>query len=96
MRDNDGFIIFFQPVYFVFFILSALFILQDEDLVGVVSLFTCPAMLLEIIFVALILYLQESVYKFMRMMLPTRFGESLRFYQNVEEMLFMEEYEDSD
>jgi hypothetical protein len=30
------------------------------------------------------------------MTLPTRFRESLRYYKNVEEMLFMEEYEDSD
>jgi hypothetical protein len=53
-------------------------------------------MLLELIFIALILYVQEPLYKFMRMMLPTKFRESLRFYKNVEEMLFMEEYEDSD
>jgi len=96
MRDNDGHIIFFQPVYFIFLLSSVLFILQDENLVEVNQLFTCPSMLLQIIFIALIFYLQEPVYKFMRMMLPTRSRESLKFYKNVEEMLFMEEYEDSD
>jgi hypothetical protein len=30
------------------------------------------------------------------MTLPSRFRDSLRYYKNVEEMLFMEEYEDSD
>jgi hypothetical protein len=31
----------------------------------------------------------------MRMMLPTKNRESLLFYKFVEEMIFMEEYEDS-
>jgi hypothetical protein len=62
----------------------------------VTNVFTTPATLLELIFILLLIYLQEPIYKFMRMMLPTQFRESLRFYKNVEEMLFMEEYEDSD
>jgi hypothetical protein len=53
-------------------------------------------MVLELIFIILVLYLQEPIYKFARMTLPSRFRDSLRYYKNVEEMLFMEEYEDSD
>ena len=96
MRDNDGHIIFFQPLYIIFFLLSVIFILQDENLVGVRSLFVCPSMVLELVFIILVLYVQEPFYKFARITLPTRFRESLRYYKNVEEMLFMEEYEDSD
>lgn len=45
--------------------------------------------------IALCVFLQETVYKVLRQMLPTKSRESMLYYKNVEEMIFMEEYEDS-
>jgi hypothetical protein len=42
----------------------------------------------------LIILLLEHVFKLVRMLLPTKQRESMLYYKNVEEMIFMEEYED--
>lgn len=51
-------------------------------------------MILQLVMVGLVLYLQQVVYKVMRTMLPTKARESMLYYKNVEDMIFMEEYED--
>lgn len=61
---------------------------------GLSSLFQSPAMILQLVMVGLVLYLQQVVYKVMRTMLPTKARESMLYYKNVEDMIFMEEYED--
>lgn len=68
--------------------------LEDDSLVGLSSLFQSPAMILQLVMVGLVLYLQQVVYKVMRTMLPTKARESMLYYKNVEDMIFMEEYED--
>jgi len=52
-------------------------------------------MILQLVMIALIIFLQETIYKVMRNMLPTKARESMLFYKFIEEMIFMEEYEDS-
>jgi hypothetical protein len=69
-------------------------VLEDDSLVGLSSLFQSPAMILQLVMVGLVLYLQQVVYKVMRTMLPTKARESMLYYKNVEDMIFMEEYED--
>jgi len=75
--------------------LSLLFVLQDEDLLGLKSVFLSPTVLLQLLFVTLVVFLQEAIYKVMRTMLPTQQRDSTEFYKHVEEIIFMEEFEDS-
>ena len=45
--------------------------------------------------IALIIWLSETNYQVIRNILPTKYREQMLFYKNVEEIIFMEEYEDS-
>jgi hypothetical protein len=95
MRDFNSNITFFQPFYFLFFFLSVIFVLEDDNLIGLKSLFQSPAMVLQLFCISSLIYLQEQMYKVLRTMLPTKQRESMLYYKNVEEMIFMEEYEES-
>jgi hypothetical protein len=95
MRDHTSNIEFFQPFYYLCFFLSIVFILEDDNLIGLKSLFTSPAMVLQLVMIALTIWLSENIYSFMRNYLPTNAREQMLFYKNVEEIIFMEEYEDS-
>lgn len=95
MRDHSSNIEFFQPFYYLCFFLSIVFILEDDNLIGLKSLFTSPAMVLQLVMIALTIWLSENIYSFMRNYLPTKAREQMLFYKNVEEIIFMEEYEDS-
>ena len=95
MRDHNSNIEFFQPFYYLCFFLAVTFVLDDDNLVGLKSLFTSPAMILQLVMIALIIWLSETYYQVIRNMFPTKYREQMLFYKNVEEIIFMEEYEDS-
>lgn len=46
MRDNNSNISFFQPFYYLCFFLSIIFVLEDDNLIGLRSLFQAPGMIL--------------------------------------------------
>lgn len=52
-------------------------------------------MLLQLLMLCLLVILQERIFKVIRYMVPSKARDSLFFYKNVEEMIFMEEYEDN-
>ncbi len=52
-------------------------------------------MILQLVMIALIIWLSETYYQVIRNMFPTKYREQMLFYKNVEEIIFMEEYEDS-
>jgi len=95
MRDNNSNISFFQPFYYLCFFLSIIFVLEDDSLVGLSSLFQAPTMILQLVLITLLIFLQETVYKVFRNMIPSKQRDSMFFYKYVEEMIFMEEFEDN-
>ena len=95
MRDNDISITFFQTFYYLAFFISVIFVLEDDNLIGLRSVFQSPAMLLQLLMFCLLIILQERIFKVIRYMIPSKARDALFFYKNVEEMIFMEEYEDS-
>ena len=77
------------------FFLSVIFVLEDDSLIGLRSLVQTPAMLFQLLAVCLVIYLQQVLYMVARVWLPSKARESMLFYKNVEEVIYMEEYEDT-
>ena len=69
-------------------------IFDDDGLVGTTQLFTCPTFLLGLLFQVLMLWLRNHIIEVCSKLLIRRYADLFDWYQNVEERLSFEEYED--
>ena len=78
---------------FLFFLLSLAFVLEDEYLAGVQMLFSSANTMVFLAFAALVLGLQIYIKLVIQVVLPYNL-KNLKQYTEIEDRLFMEEYED--
>lgn len=71
-------------------------IFDDDGLVGTSQLFTCPLMLLSLLFQVLMLSLRNSCVEVLSKLVLEKSSRLLEWYADVEERLSFEEYEDPD
>jgi hypothetical protein len=69
-------------------------IFDDDGLVGTSQLFTCPTMLLCLLFQMLMLSLRNTIVEVLSKLVLRRYADLLDWYADVEERLSYEEYED--
>lgn len=90
-----NFVLIFSLSNYIFFFLSMITVLEDDNLVGVKALFRCPYTAAFIIFLFLFVALKHFILLVRAVVLPWNFKQSMR-YQEIEDRIFMEEYEDPD
>jgi predicted DNA-binding protein YlxM (UPF0122 family) len=86
-------IIIFAASNYFFFFLSLITILEDENLTGIYALSRCPHALAFIIFLFLCVTLKYVVLLVRAVVFPWNYKKMQR-YQEIEDRIFMEEYED--
>ena len=86
-------IIIFSISNYIFFFLSLITVLEDENLTGIYALSRCPHALSFIVFLFLCVTLKHYVLLIRAVVLPWNFRKMQR-YQEIEDRIFMEEYED--
>ena len=69
-------------------------IFDDDGLIGTTQLFTCPVMLLQLLFQILMLSLRNTAVEIISKLVFKRYSNLLDWYADVEERLSFEEYED--
>jgi hypothetical protein len=69
-------------------------IFDDDGLVGTTQLFTCPAMLMSLLFQIMMLSLRNTIVEVLSKLVLRRYADLLDWYADVEERLSFEEYED--
>lgn len=69
-------------------------IFDDDGLVGTSQLFTCPAMLMALLFQILMLSLRNTIVEVLSKLVIKKYSDLLDWYADVEERLSFEEYED--
>ena len=69
-------------------------IFDDDGLIGTSQLFTCPLLLLSLVFQILMLSLRNHVTEVFSKIIIPKYANLLEFYAMVEEKLSFEEYED--
>ena len=94
-RGVRNFVLIFSLSNYIFFFLSMITVLEDDNLVGVKALFRCPYTAAFIIFLFLFVALKHFILLVRAVVLPWNFKQSMR-YQEIEDRIFMEEYEDPD
>ena len=94
-RGVRNVVLIFSFSNYIFFFLSMITVLEDDQLVGVNALFGCPYSAAFIIFLFLFVALKHFMLLVRVVVLPWNFKQSQR-YQEIEDRIFMEEYEDPD
>jgi hypothetical protein len=69
-------------------------IFDDDGLIGTSQLFTCPALLIGLLFQMLMLSLRNTIVEVMSKLVFRKYADLLDWYADVEERLSFEEYED--
>jgi len=69
-------------------------IFDDDGLLGTTQMFTCPVMLLSLVFQFLMLSLRNTVVEVTSKLIFKRYSSLLDWYSDVEDRLSFEEYED--
>ena len=80
---------------FMIFFTSLAFALEDENMAGLNSLFNSPNSVGCMIFFVLVLYFKQQC-RLIYCYTISKESKQLQRYQNIEEKLFMEEFEDPD
>mmetsp|Transcript_47141 Transcript_47141/g.62414 ORF Transcript_47141/g.62414 Transcript_47141/m.62414 type:complete len:103 (-) Transcript_47141:2026-2334(-) len=94
-RGVRNVVLIFSLSNYIFFFLSMITVLEDDQLVGVKALFRCPYSAAFIIFLFLFVALKHFILLVRAVVLPWNFKQASR-YQEIEDRIFMEEYEDPD
>lgn len=94
-RGVRNVVLIFSLSNYFFFFLSMITVLEDDQLVGVKALFRCPYYAAFIIFLFLFVALKHFILLVRAVVLPWNFKQSQR-YQEIEDRIYMEEYEDPD
>ena len=71
-----------------------LMIFDGDGLNGTTQLFTCPVMLLSLLYSTLILMVRNKLTDVLSKLILPRYSKLLEWYRNVEDKLTFEEYED--
>jgi hypothetical protein len=87
---------YFLVIFFVLNILGIIFILDDEYLIGLKQFTGCPIILLYLLFTLLYCILRNYCFDVLRKLAWRRSRERFEFYTDIEDRLFLEEYEDPD
>jgi len=69
-------------------------IFVDDGLTGTTELFSCPVMLLSLLYSLLMLMVRNTVTDVFSKIIIKRYSNLLEWYRNVEDKLTLEEYED--
>ena len=94
-RGVRNVVLIFSLSNYIFFFLSMITVLEDDNLIGVKALFRCPYTAAFIIFLFLFVALKHFILLVRAVVLPWNFKQAER-YQEIEDRIFMEEYEDPD
>ena len=94
-RGVRNVVLIFSASNYIFFFLSMITVLEDEYLLGVKAMVSCPYAAAFIIFLFLFVALKHFILLVRAVVLPWNFKQAQR-YQEIEDRIFMEEYEDPD
>jgi magnesium-transporting ATPase (P-type) len=93
-RNTNIHIIYSHTIQVVLTVIGICLIFDDDRLVGVSQLFTCPAMMLILLFQILFLELRNQVSNICSNLVIKKYSSMIEWYIDIEERLAFEEYED--
>ena len=94
LKNTNVQVIYSLTLLVVLTLVGIAMIFDDDGLIGTTQLFTCPLMLLQLVFQVLMLSLRNTVVEVLSKLFVQRYSNLLEWYSDVEERLKFEEYED--
>ena len=94
LRNTNIHIMYSQTLLFFLTMVGIAMIFDDDGLVGPLQLFTCPKLLLTLLFQTLMLELRNQVATLLSKLVIRRYADLVDWYTDIEERLAFEEYED--
>jgi hypothetical protein len=94
LKNTNVQVIYSLTLLVVLTLVGIAMIFDDDGLIGTTQLFTCPLMLLQLVFQVLMLSLRNTIVEVLSKLFVKRYSLLLEWYSDVEERLKFEEYED--
>mgnify|MGYP001037781549 CR=1 FL=1 len=94
LKNTNVQVIYSLSTLFVLTTIGIAMIFDDDGLIGTSQLFTCPNMLMQLLFQILMLSLRNTFVEIISKLYFKRYANLLDWYADVEERLSFEEYED--
>jgi len=93
-RNTNIHVLYMQSLQVIIVFIGISLIFDDERLIGVSQMFTCPALCMILLFQILLLELRNFICMVCSKLVFSRFANLIDWYIDIEERLAFEEYED--